>query len=524
MRSVRGSAGFRTSKGRSGRSWRAARKRAVSDVVATILLLALTVTLFSAIFAFVTTFPPPPAQNNNQFSASLVFPSNGSTTYVAGITILHLTGPAVPGNGQIYLKSSVQPTAPEFLTTYTVSSGLHGSNLWNLGQTWNLTFPITTMPLARGNITIYIVSDYQLLFSVILPGTAFSTPPTVVATSVSPSNPGVGVGFTVFATLAGNYKTNSVFVNLASIPGAPTTAQKMTQNGQGQWTYLLAAGLTTTPGTYYGFVNASGPTGSGQTAVGAVVITIGNPNGGGGTITVGVVAIPQPPTVTVSTDYFAAVITYTGSATNAPLNVSFWVNQSSRAPFPTHVPTSTELTGPAQPLTISGPSTVTVYGVWPKGGAFSSWLLNSSVWVNASATISGVGTASGTDPLATPNYAQGLVFPTIWSVSSTCRTAGTSCPSLDVSVWNNWTTALGGPAQLTFAGNVWANSSTTHSGPYAVSYTVNQGASSLSQVAKSAFQGTVKTTYTLTVLLIVTNTATGAVVGYIYDTSLMVVN
>jgi len=39
----------------------------VSDVVATILLLALTVTLFASIFAFVTSFPSPPAQNSNQF-------------------------------------------------------------------------------------------------------------------------------------------------------------------------------------------------------------------------------------------------------------------------------------------------------------------------------------------------------------------------------------------------------------------------------------------------------------------------
>jgi len=383
--------------------------------------------------------------------------------------------------------------------------------------------PDTTMPLARGNITIYIVSDYQLLFSVILPGTAFSTPPTVVATSVSPSNPGVGVSFTVFATLAGNYKPNSVYVNLASIPGAPTTAQKMTQNAQGQWTYVLAAGLTTTPGTYYGFVNASGPSGTGQTAVGAVAITIGNPSGGGGTITVGVVVIPQPPTVTVSTDYLAAVITYTGSATNAPLNVSFWVNQSSRAPFPSHVPTSIQLKGPAQPLTISGPSTVTVYGVWPNNGAFSSWLLNSSVWVNASATISGVGTAAGTDPLTTPNYAQGIVFPTIWNVASTCRTAGTSCPNLDVNVYNNWTTALGGPATLSFTGVVYANISSSHNGPYAVSIAgVAQGGSSVNNVAKAAWRPTAAGTYTVTVVLTVTNPS-GTIVGYVYDTATMIV-
>ena len=129
-------------------------RRGVSDVVATILLLALTVVLFASIFAWVTTFPPAPAQNNNQFQATLRYTSN--LTYISGLQILHLAGPSVSGSGSVYLESSTQPTAPEFANPYSISSGLGGAKTWNLGQVWNLTFPLTQMPRAGGNITVYV--------------------------------------------------------------------------------------------------------------------------------------------------------------------------------------------------------------------------------------------------------------------------------------------------------------------------------------------------------------------------------
>jgi hypothetical protein len=240
--------------------------------VATILLLALTITLFAAVFAFVTSFPAPPAQSNNQFQASLFSPSNGTMRFIGGVRIVHLAGPVVPGNAVVYLKSAVQPGLSIFQTPYSVASGIGGASVWNLGQAWSVTFT-TVLPLAGGNLTIYIVSQSTLLFSVILPGTAISAPPTIVSTAISPAVPAISQAFTVYASLSGAYKTNSVYVNLAGVPGAPSTPQVMTQNAQGQWTYTLSGGATKN-GTYYGFVNASGPTGTGLTAVGAVVVTI----------------------------------------------------------------------------------------------------------------------------------------------------------------------------------------------------------------------------------------------------------
>ena len=65
--------------------------------MATIILLAMTVVLFSSIFAWVTTFPAPAVQNTTQFSANLVLTPN--QTYVQGLrspTSLDRLCPATP--------------------------------------------------------------------------------------------------------------------------------------------------------------------------------------------------------------------------------------------------------------------------------------------------------------------------------------------------------------------------------------------------------------------------------------------
>ena len=379
--------------------------------MATILLLALTVTLFASIFAFVTAFPAPPAQNNNQFQASLVITANLS--YVSGIRITHLAGPAVSGGGLIYLKSANQPTAPEFQKPYSVSSGLSGAPTWNLGQTWVLTFPLAQMPLAKGNITIYVVSQAQLLFSVILPGTSLSTPPTIVSTWTYPATPLVGSKFSVNASLAGTYGANSVYVNLASVPGGPPTAKQMTRNATtGQWYFTWAAGATTA-GTYYGFVNATGS--NGQAAVGAVVITITTSGGTNGPFSVGVVLVPSPPN-TGASDSVQAVVTYTGVlSTPQALNVSF--TAISNPYVAGNRWTGWSPTG----ATISGGSSVTVVSktTWtiPANPA-----VGTSFIVYANATVATIGTVPGTMTF-TPAYvtlsaSSGLIGSTVTATGS----------------------------------------------------------------------------------------------------------
>ncbi|HTV12587.1 MAG TPA: type IV pilin, partial [Acidimicrobiales bacterium] len=185
----------------------------MSDVIATILLLALTVTLFAAIFVFVTSFPSPSPQNSNQFQGTLQLTTNG--TFIKSVSILHLGGPSVAGTDTVYLKGALDPTYPSFTSSETVASGIGGGKTWNLGQSWVYTFP-TPQPRLQ-NVTIYVVSPTQLLYSVVLPGQAFNSPPTVIQAWISPANPGVGSPFTIYAVFGGTTSGLAPTVNLAAI-------------------------------------------------------------------------------------------------------------------------------------------------------------------------------------------------------------------------------------------------------------------------------------------------------------------
>jgi FlaG/FlaF family flagellin (archaellin) len=214
----------------------------VSDIIGTILILAITVILFSSIFFFVSSLPGPTAQSTSQFTASLGV-SSGKTE--AFVNISYTTGPLLPtASTQIYLISSLHQS--NFVCTptatagdpYTIGDGLGGSTTWSAGQTWTLHLAppgspttVTTCPgssvaslLSTGDqVTIKIVNTAQnnlLLFQVTLPGTVASTPPVFIAEGISPS-PMQGTGpFYVWAQIKSNVginTSNAVFADLTNV-------------------------------------------------------------------------------------------------------------------------------------------------------------------------------------------------------------------------------------------------------------------------------------------------------------------
>jgi hypothetical protein len=495
----------------------------VSDVVATIILLALTVTLFAAIFAWVTSFPAPPAQNSNVFQATLIKTSSGSA--VKAISILHLTGPALAAKGSninVYLKSARNPGAAEFQNPIPLAWGLSNATSWNLGQTWIWTFPASQQPVLPDNITLYIVSPTQLYFSVVLPGLAISVGPTVVATGTNPTTPAVAATFQVWATITGTVTVGSVLLNLAGVPGLSSSNLVMSLSANGQWVYQVPAAATTTSGTYYGFITAGG---AGQNTTAQVVITIANSVVAPATLSVSVVMIPQPPILPGTSAYFAAVVTYLGSLANEPVSASFWINETTALPFKNHV---TELNGTTG-AKISGPGSVTIYSATPSPGTYGSQVLNASFVVTASATVTGVGSEQGTTAFSTPNYVQGIVYTTPATSfvhsggTGGCKTTGSPlCPFLNVTVWDNWT-GTGAPASLTFTGTVYANS-TGKTYTYSIgSTTVNSGSNVVVDPVgtKVRWAPTVAGTYTLLVMLTVTSGA--STVALVWDTFTIVV-
>ncbi|MGB6443188.1 MAG: type IV pilin [Thermoplasmata archaeon] len=323
----------------------------MAEVVATIILLALTVTLFSAIFAFVTSFPSPPSQSSNQFQATLQYATNSSShstpkpTAISGVTILHLAGPTVSVGARVYLKSSSNPNGPVFQSAYITTSN------WNLGQTYSVAFPTGQYDPLGDNITIYIISQSTLLFSAILPGQSIAVPPTFLSTAVTPGNPDVGAVFNVSTVIAGTPKTYGTYITLSGIPGLTATPEKMTYSattGTFYFVVSVAYGATTENGTYYAFINASGT--SGGTASTGVPITFVTP-----TTSTGTLASGGPTGLLTSTQ---TIVTYTPSAT-AQFRISWTLSCKTGATTPTLKVTWTDPTLGAQSYTLYATSMAT---------------------------------------------------------------------------------------------------------------------------------------------------------------------
>lgn len=263
-------------------------------MVATILLLALTVVLFSSIFAWVSSFPAPPAQNSDQFQARLFVQPNATGTggFITGISITHLAGPAVSPSAQIFVRSNLFATSSQYTGTYTVANGGIATPTWNLGQTWLLTSFVPTGSLCLApchpyafagaqpdTIRVYIYYDYQELFYVSLPVAATSQSFAFLAVGTTPTVPVIGGPFTIWASIQGVLPGagTSVVVTLSGLPGlaAMTTPMAMTYvAATGLWTYSIALGETTSSGTYYTPILATTTTGYGWSGTSAVPVYI----------------------------------------------------------------------------------------------------------------------------------------------------------------------------------------------------------------------------------------------------------
>jgi flagellin-like protein len=278
--------------GSRGRAWRS--RKGVSEVVATILLLALTVVLFSSIFAWVSAFPAPPAQNADQFQARLLVQPNasGSGGYITGITITHLAGPPVSSSAAIYIRSTLFPTSSQYTGTYTVANGNISSNTWNLGQTWVLSkfvptgsacvspcHPYAYLGANPDTIRIYIYYDFQELFYVSLPVAVTSQTFAFLSVGTTPASPVIGGAFTIWAEIQGVVPAvgTSVMVTLSGLPGysAVTTAKAMTYSAAtGLWSYSSLTGNTTASGLYYAPIYATTAAGYGWSGTSAVAVSI----------------------------------------------------------------------------------------------------------------------------------------------------------------------------------------------------------------------------------------------------------
>lgn len=390
-------------------------RRAVSDVVATILILALTVVLFSALFAFVSRFPAPPAQSVNQFQASMIHTS----TAVTGVSILLEGGPPVPSSDRIYLESTRSSTNWQFAYSpgIPVAWGTNNASAgWVTGAYWTTTFKTTiAMPV---NITVYIVSSSQLLYEGVIPGIQPSVPPILTNTYTVPSTITVGANFQIFADVSGNTSGLTMNVSLGEIPGLTSTIETMAHDGSGVYVYNItsSAGTTTKNGTYLAFVQGVNATGS--TIAGSVSVTLVSSGSSGSSNPSATVSFsPNPATVRTNASLVASISNPTAASLTVS-NVTFYVNYT---------------TNNTNAKTLYPPSTTTL----PTIASGKSAAVSSTVWmIPPNAAVSGgenltvrVSFSSGAHTTGSSQTSFGVApftaYLTTYSQNATAKTNGT---------------------------------------------------------------------------------------------------
>lgn len=468
----------------------------MSDVVATILILALTVTLFASIFAFVGSFPSPPPQNVSQFQARLSYNAGGS---ILGLSIEHLAGPSVSMGDHVFLESDRQV----HLWQFTISGGIpvywglpgnSTSSSWNFGQNWTTTFasPIPT----PDNITVYLSSNTQLLFTAVLPGVTVTTPPSIVNAGLCVTScPGthtttVGLGdtFGIWAQLGGTLSGVTATVNLAGVPGIGGNHSLTLSNGL----YLYnTGGGPTSAGTWFAVIYVENSLGQlASTSVPIIVSSSGGGGGGGGSssqlsVDEGMSVLPPPSPIWVASSgpYFWGTVSYSGSACSVSspcaVSVTFAISEHTTTAGRSFS-TSGTVTGQSG-SSLTGKGSVTVYSA----STYYLWLMNSTATITATATVTGVGTATGNIsfavaiPSGAPRGIAYLTTSTSTPYASITKNpyhgcSSSNCPYLYYTLWNNFTTA-GGPSTLTFNGTLglYGNySSYFRTYTYATKYTI----------------------------------------------------
>jgi hypothetical protein len=207
------------------------RIRGVSDIIGTILILAITVTLFSSIFFFVNSLPGPTAQSTSQFTASTSVSSSGNYLF---LNVSYTAGPVLSAGAlAFYVVSQANPAALSCHNPFALSDGLPAASSWSAGQIWSLPFSpanlcsgLTSLSANNNNLTLTIVNVAKnvVLFSVTLPGTQVPIPPIFTSQGTLPS-PVSGAGpFSLWAQIRDPHllPTSTVIANLASLPGPVT--------------------------------------------------------------------------------------------------------------------------------------------------------------------------------------------------------------------------------------------------------------------------------------------------------------
>ncbi len=267
--------------------WKRSRDDAVSEIVGNLLILMITVALFSVVLGFVYSIPGPEAT----LQAEIV-PMLERTSAVDGTLHLQHTGGEALKEGETYILVSIDDTP----TQYKISDGLGGKKVMEPGDTWSMDFLGTISTSSKIDVKIVDVTSNSLLFYTVVqrgvsaggdhdPIIAYAWVDTTTGVDIIPNN---------------DYTTWRIYAVCKDIDGdlPPTgsvsAAVTSTDNGDGTFTVtnfgagstdltdnrgdgvfmtgLLKVSTSVLPGDYSFIITATDDTG--RTATATVTITV----------------------------------------------------------------------------------------------------------------------------------------------------------------------------------------------------------------------------------------------------------
>ncbi|MEM3493139.1 MAG: type IV pilin N-terminal domain-containing protein, partial [Thermoplasmata archaeon] len=203
-------------------------ERGISEVVATLLVLVITVTLFSSIFAWINAMPPPMSKTYTEFSAKL------ETAYVAGnysfyVNITHAGGEILYAQATAII-INLENFSQSF--TLRLSDGDKDGTLtdgkWEPGEVWR--WNSTPIYPDTSTVIVQIIDKVKnlLVWSSILYPQITDVPPAIFERGTTPDPVSTGTSFKVWAVVKDDdLNFDSVYVNLSALGIA--TPVKMNQ-------------------------------------------------------------------------------------------------------------------------------------------------------------------------------------------------------------------------------------------------------------------------------------------------------
>ncbi len=234
--------------GRKRKSWSS--KSGVSEIIGNILILMITVVLFSSIMAFVQNMPMPQQLTKATFSGGITFFASGTK---ANLTITHAGGDQMKAAQTLIL---VDQDSMALGFSLGKDHGLNNALVWKTGMTWAKQLNGTTY---KSVITVTIVDlvKHTSVWTSQITGGAGQNPP-VISQRWIDSNPATpspdpvreGNNFVFYATITdadGDLATNQIWIDASQIPGSSSHWTPTSQNGavfMWNFSYIVSQHIT----------------------------------------------------------------------------------------------------------------------------------------------------------------------------------------------------------------------------------------------------------------------------------------